>query len=195
MSMFRLGIFALAAAISGLILAQAFSENAAEPTKKASVALMSGTAIDEADVAAWDKSIAPDGAGLPPGRGTVSAGREVFAVQCAACHGAEAVGGPAGSLVGGIGSLASDAPVKTVGSYWPYATTLFDYVRRAMPYFAPGSLSDEEVYSVTAYLLYLNEIIGEQTVLDAQTLPAVEMPNRDGFIAYWPTPEGAGRQE
>jgi mono/diheme cytochrome c family protein len=137
------------------------------------------------EIASWDVSIGPDGAGLPPGRGTPKQGETVFAEKCVACHGEKGAGKPNDQLVGGRGSLSGDpAPVKTVGSFWPYATTLFDYVRRAMPLNAPKSLSDDEVYAVSAYILQLNGIIGEADAMDAQTLPQVQMPNRDGFIVF-----------
>ena len=137
------------------------------------------------EIASWDISIGPDGAGLPPGRGTPKQGEMVYAEKCVACHGEKGAGKPNDQLVGGRGSLSGDqAPVKTVGSFWPYATTLFDYVRRAMPLNAPKSLSDDEVYAVSAYLLQLNGIIGETDAMDAQTLPQVQMPNRDGFIVF-----------
>ena len=137
------------------------------------------------EIASWDISIGPDGAGLPPGRGTPKLGEMVYAENCVACHGEKGAGKPNDQLVGGRGSLSGDqAPVKTVGSFWPYATTLFDYVRRAMPLNAPKSLSDDEVYAVSAYLLQLNGIIGEADAMDAQTLPQVQMPNRDGFIVF-----------
>jgi S-disulfanyl-L-cysteine oxidoreductase SoxD len=149
-----------------------------------------GRPVTEQDIAAWDISIGPDGAGLPPGKGTVAQGEMVYAAKCQACHGAKGEGRPNDRLVGGMGSLAPDKgpPVKTVGSYWPYATTLFDYVRRAMPWDRPKSLSDEEVYAVAAYVLYLNGVIGSDAVLDAQSLPKVKMPNREGFTAFprWP---------
>ena len=137
------------------------------------------------EIASWDVSISPDGAGLPPGRGTPKQGETVFAEKCVACHGEKGAGKPNDQLVGGRGSLSGEqAPVKTVGSFWPYATTLFDYVRRAMPLNAPKSLSDDEVYAVSAYILQLNGIIGEADATDAQTLPQVQMPNRDGFIVF-----------
>jgi S-disulfanyl-L-cysteine oxidoreductase SoxD len=137
------------------------------------------------EIAAWDISIGPDGAGLPPGSGAPQQGERVYAAKCAGCHGEKGSGKPNDQLVGGIGSLAGDQPpVKTVGSFWPYATTLFDYVRRAMPLNAPKSLSDDEVYAVAAYILRLNGIIGEGEVMDAQTLPLVKMPNRDGFLPF-----------
>jgi len=134
------------------------------------------------ELSAVDISIMPDGTGLPPGRGNAKEGHVVYAQKCLACHGENGQGKPADRLAGGTGSLAGAAPVRTVGSYWPYATTLFDYIRRAMPLNAPMSLSDDDVYAVTAYLLALNGIIGNEQSLDATTLAAVRMPNRDGFI-------------
>ena len=141
-----------------------------------------GQPASPAAVAAADISIGPDGAGLPPGSGDVAGGARVYAEKCQSCHGAEGGGLPNDRLTGGIGSLASERPVKTVASYWPYATTLFDYVRRAMPLQAPQSLSDDEVYAVTAYLLSIDGIVPGDAVMDARSLPAVPMPNRDGFI-------------
>ncbi len=146
-----------------------------------------GKGISEEDLAPWDISVDPNGSRLPSGSGTAAKGAEVWADNCSACHGEKAEDGPAGALVGGVGSLTSDAPVKTVGSFWPYATTLFDYVRRAMPYHAPGSLSDDDHYAVVAYLLERNGIIDEDDVMSAKTLPKVKMPNHDGFIQYWPS--------
>jgi S-disulfanyl-L-cysteine oxidoreductase SoxD len=144
-----------------------------------------GTPVTQDDIAAWDISVGPDGAGLPPGKGTVARGEMVYAQKCQACHNEMGKGGPNDRLVGGFGSLAAGStPIKTIGSYWPYATTLFDYVRRAMPWNQPKSLTDEEVYAVTAYLLNLNGIIGRDDVIDAQWLPKVKMPNRDGFIPF-----------
>jgi S-disulfanyl-L-cysteine oxidoreductase SoxD len=136
-------------------------------------------------IAAWDISVAPDGAGLPPGSGTPQQGEKVYAAKCIGCHGERGAGKPNDQLVGGIGSLTGgQAAVKTVGSFWPYATTLFDYVRRAMPVNAPKSLSDDEVYAVAAYILQLNGIIGDSEVMNAQTLPLVKMPNRNGFVLF-----------
>ncbi|WP_175775371.1 c-type cytochrome [Burkholderia anthina] len=142
-----------------------------------------GQPVDRATIAAWDIDVAPDGSGLPRGAGTVARGAHVFADQCAMCHGAAGQGGVGDPLVGGIGSLTDAKPKKTVGSYWPYATTLFDYIRRAMPYNAPQSLSADDVYAVTAYVLHLNGIVPDDATLDARTLPRVKMPNRDGFVA------------
>ena len=140
-----------------------------------------GVPVSPADIAAWDISIGPSGAGLPPGSGTASAGASVYATKCIACHGEKGVGKPSDQLVGGNGTLRDAAPVRTVGSYWPYATTLFDYIRRAMPWPQPQSLSADEVYSVTAYLLFLNGVIGETDVVNAATLPKIAMPNHDNF--------------
>jgi mono/diheme cytochrome c family protein len=144
-----------------------------------------GQAISPSDLAPWDISIGPDGAGLPPGRGTAAQGEAIYVSKCQACHGEKGAGRPNDALVGGQGTLASDRPpVKTVGSYWPYATTLFDYVRRAMPWNETKSMSNDELYAVSAYILHLNGVIGAADVLDAQSLPKVKMPNRDGFIPF-----------
>ena len=144
-----------------------------------------GQPITPADIAPWDISIGPDGAGLPPGRGTARQGEAIYVAKCQACHGEKGAGRPNDPLVGGIGSLAPDKmPLKTVGSYWPYATTLFDYVRRAMPFQESQSLTNDELYAVSAYILNLNGIVGSNDVLDAQSLPKVRMPNRDGFIPF-----------
>jgi S-disulfanyl-L-cysteine oxidoreductase SoxD len=131
-------------------------------------------------------SVQPDGRGLPAGSGDAAKGKEIYASTCAACHGDKLQGNPAkgiggDKLLGGRGTLASKAPVKTVESYWPYATTLFDYVKRAMPFNAPGSLSDDDVYSVVAYILSDAKIIKPGETMNASTLPKVAMPNRDGF--------------
>jgi len=144
-----------------------------------------GQPIAPADLAPWDIEITPSGAGLPPGKGTVAQGEAIYAAKCQACHGAKGEGRPNDRLVGGNGTLAAgQAPVKTVGSYWPYATTLFDYVRRAMPWDQPKTLTNDEVYAVSAYILNLNGIIGASDAMDAQSLAKVQMPNRDGFIPF-----------
>ena len=145
-----------------------------------------GREVKPEEIAAWDITVPPDGSGLPPGSGTATEGGAVYFAKCAGCHGVKGVEGPADPLVGGIGTLVSKKPVKTVGSYWPYATTLFDYIRRAMPYNAPQSLSNDEVYAVSVYLLFLNGIIAPEVRMDAKTLPQVKMPNRDGFVSHWP---------
>jgi cytochrome c len=136
-------------------------------------------------VAGWALTIMPDGTGLPPGSGTVAEGAAVFRQKCIACHGPEGQNGINDRLAGGHGTLSSDRPVKTIGSYWPYATTIFDYIRRAMPFTAPMSLTNDEVYALTAYLLSINGIIDDDVVIDAQSLPGVEMPNAGNFIWAW----------
>ena len=144
-----------------------------------------GKPISPEDLVSWDISIGPDGSGLPPGSGTVQQGEAVFAAKCQACHGAKGAGQPNDRLVGGQGSLPGDKPpVKTIGSYWPYATTLFDYIRRAMPLNESKALTSDEVYGVVAYLLNLNGIIAEGETMNAQSLPKVAMPNREGFITF-----------
>ncbi len=145
-----------------------------------------GQEVSADDISAWDISIQPNGDGLPPGSGSVSDGAGVYAAKCAQCHGETGTEGPTDPLAGGIGSLTTEAPLKTVGSFWPYATTLFDYNRRAMPYDAPQSLSADETYAVTAYVLHLNGLLDEDAVLDASSLPTIDMPNRNGFVSYWP---------
>ena len=139
-------------------------------------------------IAGWDVSIGPDGAGLPPGSGNAAAGKTVYEAKCEACHGVDGKGTPNDQLVGGQGTLKDAAPVRTLGSYWPYATTVFDYVRRAMPYVAPHSLTPDETYALTAYLLALNGVIAQDAVLDATTLPKVVMPNRDNFDSAYREP-------
>lgn len=145
-----------------------------------------GVEVTAADYAPWDISIQTDGTGLPPGSGTPAAGAQIYAVKCVACHGVEGAGQPNDRLVGGQGTLTQLAQVRTIGSFWPYATTVFDYIRRAMPFQAPESLSNDEVYALTAYLLERNGIIGKRDVMNARTLAKVKMPNRDGFILAYP---------
>jgi cytochrome c len=140
-----------------------------------------GRAATPDEIAGWNIDVGRDGNGLPAGSGTVSHGRDVFAQQCAGCHGDKGEGLVGDRLVGGQGTLATAKPVRTVGSYWPYAPTLFDYIRRAMPQNAPQSLSNDEVYAVSAYILSLNGIVPSDATLDAKALTAIKMPNRDGF--------------
>ena len=141
-----------------------------------------GEAATAEQIAGWDIDVKPDGTGLPPGSGSVQQGEELFARLGATCHGAKGEGtDTAPPLVGGIGSLGTDAPLKTVGSFWPYATTLWDYVNRAMPFDRPGALTPSDVYGTVAYLLQLNGIVAEDQVMDATSLPKVRMPNRNGF--------------
>jgi cytochrome c len=145
-----------------------------------------GKPISAAEIAAWDTSIMPDGTGLPAGSGTAAQGARIFAQKCAACHGENGKGGSASALLpkGPISSI--NSAEKTIGNFWPHATTLFDYIRRAMPWQQPRSLTSDEVYALTAYLLALNQVIDENAGLDAATLPKVRMPNRDGFIIRFP---------
>ena len=144
-----------------------------------------GKPITAAEMAAWDINILPDGSGLPPGSGTPAQGARIYAEKCVACHGESGKGGPNSALVGGA-PLTSMETVKTIANFWPYATTIFDYVRRAMPWQQPKTLTNEEVYALTAYLLALNKLIGENDAVNAETLPRVRMPNRDGFIVRFP---------
>ncbi len=148
-----------------------------------------GHSATPAEIAGWNIDVRADGQGLPAGHGSVRDGEKIFAESCAACHGDNGQGKPADRLVGGIGTLATMKPIRTVGSYWPYATTLFDFIRRAMPFNAPQSLTPDQVYAVAAYVLYLNKIVPEDAVLDAASLPKVAMPNRDGFVSPDPRPD------
>lgn len=141
-----------------------------------------GRSATAAEIAGWNIDIGREGSNLPKGSGSVSHGREVFAQQCASCHGDNGEGGLGDRLVGGQGTIATAKPVRTIGSFWPYAPTLFDYIRRAMPQNAPQSLSDEDVYAVSAYVLNLNGLIGADATLDAKSLAAIKMPNRDKFV-------------
>ena len=154
-----------------------------------------GTPASAADIAKVDIDVMPDGRGAPPGQGSYAEGKKVYADKCAACHGADMAkpvkGTGAAPLRGGRDTLTSGKPKKTVESYWPYATTLFDYTKRAMPVFEPGSMTDNEVYAVVAYILAEGNVISKDAVMDAKTLPKVKMPNRDGFIAF---PQGNGHR-
>jgi S-disulfanyl-L-cysteine oxidoreductase SoxD len=169
------------AVVMTILALAAYASSVAEETPNL------GRPATPAEIAAWDVSIPPDGAGLPPGSGTPEQGAVVYTQKCQSCHGEKGAGKPNDQLVGGQGTLTSKSPVRTIGSYWPYATTVFDYVRRAMPYTQSHSLTDEEVYAVTAYLLHLNGIIGAQDAMNAQSLPQVKMPNRDNFTVVYPT--------
>jgi S-disulfanyl-L-cysteine oxidoreductase SoxD len=137
------------------------------------------------EIGSWDITVEPDGAGLPPGSGTAKQGAAVYAAKCLACHGEMGAGGSALRLAGVKGTIgAKTATTRTIGTFWPYATTVFDYVYTAMPFMETKSLSHDETYAVTAYLLYLNEIVGENDVIDARTLPKVKMPNHDSFVQH-----------
>jgi mono/diheme cytochrome c family protein len=140
-----------------------------------------GRPVSEADLALWDISVGPDGKGLPPGSGTAAQGAAIYAEKCEACHGKDGAGGASAMLVNPPGK--SD---RTMALYAPTATTIFDFTRRAMPWPQPKSLTNDEVYSLTAFILARNKVIGESDVMNAQTLPKVEMPNRDGFVSRYP---------
>jgi S-disulfanyl-L-cysteine oxidoreductase SoxD len=145
-----------------------------------------GKPIDESAIAAWDISILPDGTGLPKGSGTPAQGAPIFAEKCAACHGDNGKGGEAAALVSDRELAGISAAQKTIRNFWPYSTTIFDFVRRAMPAQMPHSLTDDEVYALTAYILAENKLIGANDTMDAQSLPKVKMPNRDNFIIRFP---------
>jgi mono/diheme cytochrome c family protein len=153
-----------------------------------------GQPVSVADAAPWDISIQPDGTGLPPGSGNAATGAQLYTTYCVACHGVDGAGQPNDKLVGGQGTLTQLRQTRTVGSYWPYATTIFDYIRRAMPFTTPESLTNDQVYALTAYLLAENGIIKQNDTMNAQTLPKVEMPNRDGFIMAYPKRADRGKR-
>lgn len=144
-----------------------------------------GRPVSPEEIAAQDINVFPDGTGLPPGKGTAREGKALYDAKCASCHGPKGIGGSAGELAGG-GSLTGPHPDRNIGTYWPYATTVFDFIRRSMPLDAPRSLNDDQVYAVTAYLLHINGIIDNRTEMNATSLPRVEMPNRHGFVQIWP---------
>jgi len=145
-----------------------------------------GKPLTPAELAAWDINVLPDGTGLPPGSGTPAQGAKIYAAKCAHCHGEGAKGGVNAALVGGRPLTDGIETPKTIANFWPYATTLFDFTRRSMPWQQPRSLTNDEVYALTAYILALNKLIGENDTMNAQTLPKVRMPNRDGFIVRFP---------
>ncbi len=144
-----------------------------------------GKPVSPAEIAAWDISVSPDGSGLPPGSGTSAQGAKIYAEKCVACHGEEGKGGRNIALVGGAPIRNLDS-ARTIANFWPYATTIFDYTRRAMPWQLPRTLTNDEVYALTAYILAMNKIIADSDVMNAETLPRVKMPNRDGFMPRFP---------
>jgi S-disulfanyl-L-cysteine oxidoreductase SoxD len=144
-----------------------------------------GRPISQADLAPWDINVMPDGKNLPPGRGTAIEGAKIYAEKCALCHGENGRGGHARGLIGGPPKASLDGG-KTIANYYPYATTLFDFIRRSMPFTAPRSLTDNEVYALVAYLLAGNKLIGAEDEINAATLPKVHMPNRDNFVPQYP---------
>lgn len=163
-------------AIAGLMLACAASLHAQSPTYGI------GRPPTPDEIKAIDIAITPGGRELPPGRGSAETGKPLYANQCARCHGATGTEGPQDVIAGGAGTLKAAKPLKTVGSYWPYATTLWDYINRAMPFDRPGTLKPDDVYASVAYVLFLNGLIGERDVLDADAVRRFRMPNRDGFV-------------
>jgi cytochrome c len=175
----RSRVLVFATVLAGVLVAQAFrlAVRAQSPTSGF------GRTPTAEELRAIDIEVTPDGKGLATGSSTASAGKSLYTRRCETCHGPTGKEGPQDVLVGGQGSLATSTPQKTVGSYWPYATTLWDYIRRAMPFEHPGTLTTDEVYGATAYVLYMNGIVGENDVLDETTLPRVKMPNRNGFTS------------
>ena len=145
-----------------------------------------GKPISEADIAAWDIDAAPDGRGLPAGSGTAAQGAKIYVEKCQVCHGEKGAGKPFAALVGGAPLTNGIDTPKTIANFWGYSTIIFDFIRRAMPFQAPRTLANDEVYALTAYILALNKLIGETDVMNAKTLPLVQMPNRDGFIIKFP---------
>jgi len=166
-------------------LALAIAAGAAGSAALAAESPHLGRPISQADLSAWDINILPDGRNLPPGRGTAAEGAAIFAEKCALCHGDNGRGGHAARLIGGPAKASLDGG-KTIANYWPYATTLFDFIRRAMPFTQPRSLTDHEVYALVAYLLAENKLIDASEAMDAATLPQVRMPNRDNFVPQFP---------
>jgi cytochrome c len=148
-----------------------------------------GQPVSSQDISGWNIAVLPDGTGLPDGHGSVADGGDIFAQQCAACHGTFGEGEGRYPKLASQTPLTGDRPDKTVGNYWPFATTLWDYINRAMPFTAPHSLTPDQVYAVTAYILNLNNVVGDDFVADKATLPKVKMPNRDGFILKDPRPD------
>ena len=145
-----------------------------------------GKPVSEADIAAWDISAMPDGTGLPPGSGTPAQGAKIYVEKCVACHGENGTGKPFAALVGGAPLTSGIETPKTIANFWGYSTIVFDFIRRAMPFQLPRTLTNDEVYALTAYILALNKIIDDKDVMNAETLPKVKMPNRDGFMPRFP---------
>lgn len=165
--------------VAGLVAADPAPHTAVDDTARYNL----GEPLTADQIAALDISVLPNGEGLPRGKGSAREGAKVYATHCAACHGVRGEGrGDFVPLIGGQGTLSTNQPVLTVGSYWPTTTTVFDYIRRAMPYNTPGVLATDEVYAVTAWILENNGIIAPGTVLDRHSLPKVSMPNKDGFV-------------
>jgi cytochrome c len=188
MSIRKATVATLLAVLLGAVAAPAQSPSSSTSSASTSSPHL-GRPISEADVKNWDIAVLPNGVGLPDGQGTPQEGAKIYAEKCSACHGEQGRGGVAPfypALIGGAPLTNGIDTQKTIANYYAYATTVFDYIRRSMPYNAPRSLSDHEVYALTAYILSLNKLIGENDTMDAQTLPKVKMPNRDNFIMPYP---------
>ena len=171
-----------AAAKSGRLLALALLAAWMAPAGSQEARIQLGTPIGEDQLRGFDLIAAPDGSGMPPGSGNARQGRDIYNLHCLACHNIDGGGVSANTVIAGGDMQSEEPPLRTVGSYWPHASTLFDFIRRAMPADAPKSLTDEEAYQVTAYVLFLNGIIGEDEFIDRETLTAIVMPNGDGFV-------------
>jgi cytochrome c len=173
MSKFRSAALLVAALLAGHAFAQ-------QPVEQG---LRLGRPAHPAEIAAWDIDVRPDGQGLPAGQGSVKDGERMFLEQCAGCHGEFGEGaGRWPPIAGGVGSLRSDNPEKTPGSYWPYASTLFDYVRRTMPFGNAQSLAADDVYAITAFLLHMSDVVPEGFVLSRDNFASLRLPNADGFV-------------
>jgi len=180
----------LAALLSFAGLCRAQSQAPAQsPSQNKSAHPNLGRALTPEEIRNLDITVTPDGRGLPEGSGSVEQGAKVYGEKCQVCHGPQGKGGPLDPLTGGVGTIASAKPLKTPVSYWPSATTIFDYVRRAMPLNSPESLTNDEVYALTAYILSIDAVVPKDAVLDPKSLEKVKMPNRDGFLNSWPPPK------
>lgn len=177
-----MGLRSIAGIVGAPALALVCAWASCNPVRAANAGPELGRPMPPAEVSRYATVILPDGTGLPPGSGSVEAGRQLYLERCSVCHGEDGRGGPGGELAGGEPDLTRDTPDQTIGSYWPFATTLFDFIRRAMPMDQPWSLTDDEVYALTAYLLRLNGIAGAGERIDAAALARVVMPNRRGFV-------------
>ena len=170
------------AATFGRILALLLFAGWVAPVGSQEVRIQLGTPISEDQLSGFDLIAAPDGSGMPPGAGTARQGREVYELNCLRCHNVNGEGVSGNTVIAGGDMRSEESPLRTVGSFWPHASTLFDFIRRAMPADMPKTLTDEEAYQVTAYVLFLNGIIGEDESINSETLTAIAMPNGDGFV-------------
>ena len=181
-STFNKEILTFSYLLACLVLLTTFTVHAEEKPKELRHTPQLGVPVSAAEIGKSDNLVFPDGSGLPEGSGNVSTGAALFSQQCVLCHGSRGRGASAEELIGGLADLTRDPPDQTIGTYWPHATTLFDFIRRAMPMHIPGSLSNNDAYALTAYLLYENGIVEDHANLDASSLKKIKMPNRDGFL-------------